>query len=71
MTILPKIPTGNTAAQSSNGALDAGAGRCVWQHRHQNLLAAQIGKVHAKVLKQYHAHILCRSLVEMLKGSNQ
>jgi hypothetical protein len=34
-------------------------------------LAAQIGKVHAKVLKQYHAHILCRSLVEMLKGSNQ
>lgn len=35
---------------------------------HQNLLAQQIAKVSAKSLKQYHAHLLCKSLVAMLKA---
>jgi hypothetical protein len=38
------------------------------QKQHQDALARQIGQVHAKILKQYHARILCKSLISMLKA---
>lgn len=38
------------------------------EHQRQQALARQIAQVHAPVLKKYHARLLCKSLVQMLKA---